>query len=633
MIKKKILIVEDDAVIALNIKSILEEKGYEICAIATSADEAIDAAVQQIPDLILIDILLRGGKDGIDAAEEIKGKIDSPVIYVTAFSDEKTLDRLKKTGPYGYITKPISSTELLFMVSIALYRHESEKKISSVEKRHKDLFASMHNGYANCKMIYDTDGAPVDWIFLEVNRAFEDITGLKRENVIDKRATEAIPGIERDAPELFEIYGRMAITGEENNFVIYLDAFNKWLSINAYSPEKGYFIIVFQDITEKKRAKDELVLTNRILDAFITLPDDKVYEELLKITLKAMESEYGIIGYFTHEGSYVVPALSRTIFWEKCMVADKEFVFDHDNFMGIWSRVIDERKTIIINSGPFDLPEGHVALDNTIITPLIHKGKIISTIHLANKKTGYHERDRQLLEMIAKNIAPVLGARLERDRKEEKLIREDELLRASLREKEILLTEIHHRVKNNLQIISSLIQLQAGKLKDETSRESFKICENRVRSMAMIHERIYRSKDFSSINFGEYLRELAGEIYESNGVSQKEILCSIEAGDVSMNVHKAIPCGLLVTELLTNSLKHGFPGNTKGEINIALGKDSAGNYSLTVRDNGISIPEKLDLKQTGTLGLLLVEALVKQLNGSIRVTADRGTKSEITFPE
>ncbi len=180
-----------------------------------------------------------------------------------------------------------------------------------------------------------------------------------------------------------------------------------------------------REIEERKRAEEALReserylrLSNQINNIFLTYPDEKMYEEVLKVILKVMESKYGTFGYFDEQGAFVAPAVTRKIYWDKCNVPEKNIIFQKGTFGGIWGKSIKERKTLIDNDGPFNTPEGHIFIENTIVTPLIFHGEAISAIHLANKPNGYDEKDKEMLETIADQIAPVLYARLQRDKQD-----------------------------------------------------------------------------------------------------------------------------------------------------------------------------------------------------------------------
>jgi PAS domain S-box-containing protein len=208
----------------------------------------------------------------------------------------------------------------------------------------------------------------------------------------------------------------------------------------------------------------------------------------------------------------------------------------------------------------------------------------------------------------------------------------EKMLEKSLHEKEILLKEIHHRVKNNLMIISSLLNLQSDYIKDEESKNIFKESQNRARSMALIHERLYQSIDLKRMDFGDYIRSLSTELLHTYEVDPGLIKLKINVEDIFLDINTAIPLGLIVNELVTNSLKHAFPEGNSGEINVDF-HPIDDYYEFTVKDNGVGFPEDIDYQNTESLGLQIVTSLTDQIDGEITLDRNNGTKFKITFKE
>lgn len=210
----------------------------------------------------------------------------------------------------------------------------------------------------------------------------------------------------------------------------------------------------------------------------------------------------------------------------------------------------------------------------------------------------------------------------------------EEQIMASLREKEVLLREIHHRVKNNMQIISSLLNLQARSIEDMKYSDMLQDSRSRIMTMSLVHEKLYWSKDFTKINFKDYIPNLVNSIFQSYSNRSGNILLNLDIEDVELGIDSAIPCGLIINELITNSLKYAFPNKKKGEIKIVFGKTDGNKYEMKVSDNGIGIPENLDFKKTETLGLHLVSLLAQdQLSGKIYLDRSKGTEFIIRFGE
>ncbi|MBI2987000.1 MAG: PAS domain S-box protein [Deltaproteobacteria bacterium] len=209
--------------------------------------------------------------------------------------------------------------------------------------------------------------------------------------------------------------------------------------------------------------------------------------------------------------------------------------------------------------------------------------------------------------------------------------RAEEQIKASLKEKEVLLKEIHHRVKNNLQIISSMLNLQAKSIKDPKALEMFRESQSRVRSIALIHEELYQSRDLSRLDFTDHVQSLVSHLFRSYGVHSDRIVLRIHVEEAYLDVDTAIPCGLIINELVSNSLKYAFPEGKKGEISIDLRRQHDDHYMLVVRDNGVGLPKNLDFRNTETLGLQLVNTLTEQIDGSIELGSSAGTEVKVTF--
>ncbi len=207
----------------------------------------------------------------------------------------------------------------------------------------------------------------------------------------------------------------------------------------------------------------------------------------------------------------------------------------------------------------------------------------------------------------------------------------EEALNKSLNEKDILLKEINHRVKNNLQIVSGLLSLQSNKIKDTCVLHLFKDAINRIYAMSLIHELLYKVDDISNINFSKYIEDLSNYIYHSMNIDSHKIILHKNLANVKLNMNKAISCGLIINELLTNSLKYAFPGYKKGNIEISFKIDN-NKCILKISDDGIGIL-KTDIKNLETLGLQLIHSLTEQLNGIIKINNKKGTQISIIFPK
>ena len=204
-------------------------------------------------------------------------------------------------------------------------------------------------------------------------------------------------------------------------------------------------------------------------------------------------------------------------------------------------------------------------------------------------------------------------------------------IKASLEEKEVLLKEIHHRVKNNLQIVSSLLQLQASYIKDVDALNIFEESRDRIKSMALIHEQLYQSNDLAQIDFPEYLRSLLNMVLSAHRTNRTRVETRLHVDPVSLDLDTAIPVGLITNELVTNSLKYAFAGRSVGEIGVRLTRSETGEFLLMVSDNGVGLPEKFNFDKATSLGLRLVRILSKQMRARLEISNGMGTQFRVYF--
>jgi PAS domain S-box-containing protein len=206
-------------------------------------------------------------------------------------------------------------------------------------------------------------------------------------------------------------------------------------------------------------------------------------------------------------------------------------------------------------------------------------------------------------------------------------------LQESLREKEVLLQEIHHRVKNNLQVICSLLDLQSQRIQEPAMQEMFRESYNRIKSMALVHEKLYQYRNFVSINFADYIESLTNDLFYAYRVKACLITFELDIDEITLNIDTAIPCALIINELVSNALKYAFTDSQEGKIRIAIHTEDSTHFTLVVRDSGKGLPKGLDLNNTKSLGLRLVNVLTNQLEGALEIDCRSGTEFRISFSE
>ncbi|HTX61543.1 MAG TPA: histidine kinase dimerization/phosphoacceptor domain -containing protein [Methanobacterium sp.] len=277
------------------------------------------------------------------------------------------------------------------------------------------------------------------------------------------------------------------------------------------------------------------------------------------------------------------------------------------------------------NIADINLPEHHLNLALNKIKKALNTDSLESFDFQIPFKSVYRDYEARVKKLNEFEVLCIVRDVTEQKQAEDKLNK-------SLKEKDVLLKEIHHRVKNNLQIVSSLLSLQSRYMEDPASIEIFKDSQSRIKSMALIHEKLYQTGDLTKINLSEYVNELVSDLFRSYSVNTFLVEYKIESSEILLDINTAIPCGLIINELVTNSIKHAFPNNASGEIDIKI-KCKKDEFMLKVQDNGLGFPEELDLDEIKTLGLQLVTNLTRQLDGTIDLRRKGGTCFQIKFKE
>ncbi|MGD9374734.1 MAG: histidine kinase dimerization/phosphoacceptor domain -containing protein [Anaerolineae bacterium] len=288
---------------------------------------------------------------------------------------------------------------------------------------------------------------------------------------------------------------------------------------------------------------------------------------------------------------------------------------------------------------PFDRTSAQTeGWQSLLVVPLVIRDRVIGLADLWEMR-----RDRRFTAseiQLCRTVAADAAAAIEHARLYEQARREiterkaiEAQITASLAEKDVLLKEIHHRVKNNLQVISSLLYLQSRQIRDPVNAEMFEESRHRVRSMALVHERLYQAPDLARVDFAEYVRSLISYLYQSYSVALDRVQVDVKVEPVDLGIDIAIPCGLILNELVTNALKHAFPPDSAGRIDVAFHHCDPDTFQLIVGDSGVGLPAGQEVWRDGSLGLQLVRTLVEQLGGSLHLDSGQGTRFSITFSD
>ena len=466
-------------------------------------------------------------------------------------------------------------------------RVHAKDALRESEARYRALFDNMGDGVA----IYEAVNDGEDFKFVDFNRAGEEIDCVKREHLVGKSVLGMFPGVKDFG--LFEVFQRVWATGapERHPVSTYEDErISGWRENFVYKLPSGEIVAVYSDETEHRQVLETL----QMLSSAVEQSHEGIAVVDIQGNIRFVNDAFAAVhGYTPKELAGAHLSIFHTPEQLPSVQAANRQIRETGEFMGeIW----------------------HARRDGTLFPTLMHNS---------------------LLRDEAGNPTHMIGTLHDITER----VQAEEQIKASLKEKELLLREIHHRVKNNLQIISSLLNMQARSIKDEQVVETLRDSRNRIRSMALVHEKLYRTPDLAQVDFARYIRSIAAAMLRSYRVRVRDINLDIEASDVTLGIDMAVPCGLMVNELLSNALKHAFPpsppgATTKGqkrpEIHVGLCSDQD-TFTLTVRDNGVGFPPDLDFQKAESMGLRLVVMLTKQLKGSVELDRSAGTTVKIVF--
>ncbi|MFC2003370.1 PAS domain S-box protein [Chloroflexota bacterium] len=409
-----ILIVDDDTGLTSNLQDILETEGYSI-VVANDGQTALALYDKSVFDLILVDIRLpdMSGQELIGKLAEISPGVE--YIIITGYASlDGAVDAVRQKNIVGYLTKPLNMEYLILLIRQVIERKKAEETLEEREEKYRSLVNNVALGVFR-------SSPEVNGSFLEVNPAMERISGYSREELLAMKVSELYVNPEEREEVLSE-----AASGQSTKELLFkkkdgtvITVLDVKTAIKGTDGEIQYFDGVLEDITERKQAQRELYIINQIANVFLTVPDDEMYGEVLKIILAAMESNQGVFGYIDENGAHVVPSMTREVWWNQCNVPEKAIIFPRETWgNSSWPWAIREKKTNYTNEPSTITPEGHIKILRHISMPIVYQGESIGLIQVANKETDYQTTDIALLENIGDQIAPLLDARLQRDREE-----------------------------------------------------------------------------------------------------------------------------------------------------------------------------------------------------------------------
>ena len=463
-------------------------------------------------------------------------------------------------------------------------RTKAEKELRQAQKYARSLIDS------SLDMIVATD---IDYNINEFNAAAESTFGYSREEVIG----EHISMLFSDNEETQKVLNRITDQGSLANEIINKKKdgsfFISFLSASVLRNEHGEIVGamgVSRDITSLKKAEEELRLSEERHRAIY----DQAYIGIARIAkmgrfLLVNERLCDMLDFSADE-------LYKKTFYELGLPEEVE------ESLADWDQLLSGK---IKN---FSREQTYVRKDGELISANV----TVSLVRDANDNPNY---------FVA--VFEDITERKEYERQ----------LEESIKEKEVLLKEVHHRVKNNMQVISSILNLQSSYISDENALGILRESQDRIKSMSFVHESLYQSNTLSEVNFAEYIQNITRNLYHSYGRPEGGINLDFDLEEIYLNLDTSIPCGLIINEVVSNSLKYAFQGREKGVIRVEMGKLSDGKLKLIVSDDGIGLPADFDIENAESLGLQLVTTLVTQVSGELEIDVSSGTKFNIVFKE
>jgi PAS domain S-box-containing protein len=742
-----LVLVENEFVLAEDVPSRLRAAGFDILGTPATGKDAIAQARELHPDVVLMDVVLKGKMDGIEAAQQITERFDIPVIFLTAGADAATVRRATETASYGFLVMPFDDLELRAAIEMAIYKHRTEVTARESDRRMRELTESLSEaifetdmagnitfsnraglkefGYTKEQVeggmtLYDfvppdkhaeiresigqaVIDEPSEWIEVPALRRDGSIfpasvraSVIVREGVPagirgialnvteQKRAeqkleeserhirelTDALPVVVYEADETgritfanataFDLFGYTKedveagisvfqliapadlkraravfprrMSGEDVGRVEYAGLRKDGSTFNmaarsalmrrdgAVVGQRGVLV----DITEQKRAEERvkehthtIETLNRIVTEGNRATDVQSFVEVAtKLACELMHFDIG--------GTYLIDADARyaTLQYGQGLpetVRDAiEKIPYHD---APFSAILIDGDHLFAEDYVTFLPQhAPLGVASLASVPLYSRDTIIGALNVGSViRHTFSQTEKALLVAIGNEAGTVIAK-----------LQADASVRAALKEKETLLKEIHHRVKNNMQVVSSLMSLQADRATNVEAQAVLTASQSQIRSMALIHEKLYSSGTLSEIEFADYVGSLIKELLQMYHVAPDAVTITTDIEDVRFGVDIAMPCALILNELVSNCLKYAFPDGRVGEVIVGM-QYADGTYTLTVADNGVGFPADVDFRATGSLGMQLVIALVDQLDGTIDMNRENGTSFVISF--
>ncbi len=586
---QKLLLVEDEALIAMNQKQQLERLGYSVDHVFTgeaAVTHALDVASR--PDLILMDIDLGTGIDGTQAAERIRREVDIPVIFLSSHTEPEIVAKTEKITSYGYVTKNSGITVLDTSIKMAMRLFVAKQHIETSEQEYRRLFETMTTG-----VVYQNR----DGIITAANPAAERMLGLTiaemngmtsmnpRWKMIDEEGRR-VPG---DAHPSMVALRTGATVGpvergvyrpDRNDYVWLLITATPLFNPGEDEPYQSYATL--EDITERKEIERALIDQEEFLETVLETTADGFWVVMMDGTISMVNEAYRRMSGYSRE----------------------ELVGMHVNDLEVLEDMQEtfERIERVINNGWEIFETQHRRKDGTLLDVEISISRV-------------DRGDEIFFVSFCRDIST---------RK-----RGDQEIQHQLAEKEALLKEVHHRIKNNLAQIEGLLVMQASDTDSVTAETALHEAASGVRSIRVLYERLLIGTGYRDISMRDYITSLIDSLNEIFNAHSR-ITIHQHLADFHLRARTAVPVGIILNELLTNTFKYAFDDTGTGDVWVHL-EQREQRVTLTVRDNGIGFDECSTCNTSSGFGLTIVRMLAEQLEGTFTVETDSGTTSVVAF--
>ncbi|EOQ95436.1 PAS domain S-box protein [Leptospira wolbachii serovar Codice str. CDC] len=584
-----ILLVEDEAILAISQSEFLKNKGYSVQYVSNTNDAYDYITSGEKVDLILMDINLSDGMDGIQLAEKILSFREIPILFVSGYSDNKILDRVCKIKHYGYVPK-ISSPEIVeCMIRSALQLYRAEQTLAVREKELRITFEAMGDGV----IVLSPEG-----LIREINHKALDMFGYQKAEVLEKDLNSFLYLVQADARTrvsypFFNSSNELLQTERRNDLII----------VSRTGRETHVTETISPILDTEKNLNGIVIVFRETPNASVMVPPkdgESLYAKVFQLSPIAMAIST------VKDGTYLdVNSSMETIFQlEKSKVVGKKT----EEFKA-WSNPdqIEQLNKIYQANGRLS-------------------GERMSVEHTDGTKFEVLVFS-QAFEIAGENFNLWINLDVT------KILDMEGRLAKSLEEKDVLLKELQHRVKNTLAIISGLLNLESFKVENEVAKQSFLNAQSRIMSMSKVYENLYQSEDLESVDLRKYIEDLVFSLHDIFVLNPTKIRFDVKLEEIRLDLKRTLPLGLILNELLTNALKYAYPNDKGGDIRIHLSRSNE-NIILSVGDDGEGLPDSVNIEKGNHFGYELIRSLTSQLKGVFSSVSKKGEGLNImiSFP-